>query len=114
MTMPQVDSLQHGNMEDYCDVYHLDTAVILWKADNVEEADRARDYIKTLRLDDIEVEDLVALHLVQLLDRGQLELEPLVFGGEGVDQAHDRRRVGELREIGHRAAAFSAARRGCG
>ena len=55
MTMPQVDNLQYGNMEDYCDVYHLDTAVIIWRAEDVEGANRARDYIKTLRLDDIEV-----------------------------------------------------------
>ena len=55
MTMPQVDNLQYGNMEDYCDVYHLDTAVIIWKAEDVEGANRARDYIKSLTLDDIEV-----------------------------------------------------------
>ena len=41
MTMPQVDNCV-GNMEDYCDVYHLDTAVIIWRAEDVG-ANRARD-----------------------------------------------------------------------
>ena len=44
---PQVDNLQyqHGGL---LRVYHLDTAVIIWKAEDVEGANRARDYIKSL------------------------------------------------------------------
>ena len=55
MKMPQADNLQYGNVRDYVDTYSLDTIVIMWKAEDKDEASRAREYISSVTLDDMEV-----------------------------------------------------------
>lgn len=55
MMTPQADNLQYGNVRDYADVYALDTVVIIWKAESLEEAERAREHSSSVIIDDMEV-----------------------------------------------------------
>ena len=54
MRTPQADNLQYGNVRDYADVYVLDTVVIIWKAEDVEQAKRARQHASSVNLDDMQ------------------------------------------------------------
>ena len=71
-----------NDMISIADTHHIDTVVIIWKADDTDIADRARDFVAS------QPTDCVELKMHYAADFGPLSgFVFFAFGEQGIDEA---------------------------